>query len=175
VLDDIFSAIDPKTEALIVERLFGASGLFKKLGSTVILATHASKLPNCVQPAATDRFIVKHLPLADNILVLGADGGMIERGAFQELRGRNLELINSVMNQEPQPSTDDDVADSQDGHGHKIPVAVKVNPTSDNEMTRRIGDLSVYNYYLKSIGWRIAVANAVTALIWTLGSNFPRK
>ena len=48
MLDDIFSAIDCKTEASIVERLFGTSGLFKKLGSTVILVTHASKLPGCV-------------------------------------------------------------------------------------------------------------------------------
>lgn len=63
VLDDIFSAIDSRTEEKVVERLFGASGLFKQLNSTVILATHA----------------VKHLPLADNILVLGADGRILEQ------------------------------------------------------------------------------------------------
>lgn len=44
VLDDVLSAIDGKTEALVVERLFGKRGLFRKLGSTVILATHASTL-----------------------------------------------------------------------------------------------------------------------------------
>ncbi|PVH85137.1 putative multidrug resistance protein [Cadophora sp. DSE1049] len=161
VLDDVFSAIDGKTEALIVERLFGTSGLFKNLGCTVILATHA----------------IKHLPLADNILILGADGSMIEQGTFEELRNRDSELINSVLNQEqPQPPTNDDLPDEEEVHEHKSPFAVKAKPASDNEtadLTRRIGDLSVYNYYLKSIGWKIALINVVTALVWTLGSNFP--
>jgi ABC-type multidrug transport system fused ATPase/permease subunit len=43
ILDDVLSAIDAKTESLIVERLFGKNGIFKTLGSTVILATHASE------------------------------------------------------------------------------------------------------------------------------------
>lgn len=131
-----------------------------------------------VYSTAIDKSTVKHLPLADNILVLGADGGMIEQGTFQELRGQNSELINSLLNQEPQPSTDDDLAESHEAHGHKGLIAVAVKPTSNTEtadLTRRIGDLSVYNYYLKSIGWKIAAANVVTALVWTLGSNFPRK
>jgi ABC-type bacteriocin/lantibiotic exporter with double-glycine peptidase domain len=42
VLDDILSAIDAKTEAFVVERLLGKWGLLRKLGATVILATHAS-------------------------------------------------------------------------------------------------------------------------------------
>jgi ABC-type multidrug transport system fused ATPase/permease subunit len=43
VLDDILSAIDSKTETLVVERLFGKSGLLRRLGSTIILATHAGE------------------------------------------------------------------------------------------------------------------------------------
>ncbi|KAH7420082.1 putative multidrug resistance protein, partial [Cadophora sp. MPI-SDFR-AT-0126] len=159
VLDDVLSAIDGKTEALIAERLFGASGLFKKLGCSVILATHA----------------IKHLPLADNILILGADGSMIEQGTFQELRDRKLELINSVLDQLQQP-TNHDLADQQEAHEHRSPAGNQVKTASDNEtadLTRRIGDISVYGYYLKSIGWKIALANVATALVWTVGSNFP--
>jgi ATP-binding cassette subfamily C (CFTR/MRP) protein 1 len=43
ILDDVLSAIDGGTESLIVERLFGKNGILKTLGSTVILATHASE------------------------------------------------------------------------------------------------------------------------------------
>jgi ATP-binding cassette subfamily C (CFTR/MRP) protein 1 len=43
VLDDIFSALDKKTEKAVTERLFGKEGLFTQLGATVILATHSSK------------------------------------------------------------------------------------------------------------------------------------
>jgi ABC-type multidrug transport system fused ATPase/permease subunit len=43
ILDDVLSAVDAKTENVIVDRLLGVNGIFKTLGSTVILATHASK------------------------------------------------------------------------------------------------------------------------------------
>lgn len=43
LLDDVLSALDGKTEEMIVQRLFGADGLFRKLGTTVVLVTHASR------------------------------------------------------------------------------------------------------------------------------------
>lgn len=43
VLDDVLSAIDARTEKLVVERLLGKTGLLRNLNSTVILATHAGK------------------------------------------------------------------------------------------------------------------------------------
>ena len=43
LLDDIFSALDAKSESLVFERLFSASGLFRQQRTTVILATHAGK------------------------------------------------------------------------------------------------------------------------------------
>lgn len=43
VLDDILSAIDARTEALIVDRLLSKSGLLTRLGSTTVLATHAGQ------------------------------------------------------------------------------------------------------------------------------------
>ena len=43
VLDDILSALDASTEELIFERLLGKNGVFHRLKSTVILATHASQ------------------------------------------------------------------------------------------------------------------------------------
>ncbi|KAH6713295.1 putative multidrug resistance protein, partial [Leptodontidium sp. MPI-SDFR-AT-0119] len=161
VLDDVLSAIDGKTEALVVERLFGKRGLFRKLGSTVILATHA----------------IKHLPLADNILVLGSDGRMAEQGAFEDLRAHSSEFIKSVLTgEQSQPSPTDKSSDQDHDDKPKDHASIKVKQGSDSEtadLTRQIGDLSVYNYYLKSIGWKIALANVVTALVWTLGSNFP--
>jgi ABC-type transport system involved in cytochrome bd biosynthesis fused ATPase/permease subunit len=43
ILDDILSALDKKTEKMVMGKLFGSKGLFQKLGSTVIMVTHASK------------------------------------------------------------------------------------------------------------------------------------
>jgi ABC-type nitrate/sulfonate/bicarbonate transport system ATPase subunit len=41
LLDDVLSALDLKTEALMIQRLFASTGIFSKHGTTVILATHA--------------------------------------------------------------------------------------------------------------------------------------
>ena len=43
ILDDVFSALDAKTEGLVFERLFSTSGLFRQQATTVVLATHAGK------------------------------------------------------------------------------------------------------------------------------------
>ena len=43
LFDDILSALDNTTGSLIFERLLGPSGILRKLGTTVVLATHASK------------------------------------------------------------------------------------------------------------------------------------
>jgi ABC-type thiamine transport system ATPase subunit len=43
LLDDPFSALDKTTRDLILIRLFGASGLLRKLGTTVIYTTHDGK------------------------------------------------------------------------------------------------------------------------------------
>ena len=50
MLDDILSALDGKTEKLVVERLFGPEGVLRKLGVTIILVTHSSEpLPDFIE------------------------------------------------------------------------------------------------------------------------------
>lgn len=43
LLDDVLSALDNATKKLIMARLFGKSGLFRQLNSTVVLVTNESK------------------------------------------------------------------------------------------------------------------------------------
>ena len=43
VLDDILSALDKKTERIIIEKLFGTKGLLLRINATVIMTTHSSK------------------------------------------------------------------------------------------------------------------------------------
>jgi hypothetical protein len=43
ILDDVLSALDATTEHHIVENLIGPNGLFKELGTAVLLITHASE------------------------------------------------------------------------------------------------------------------------------------
>jgi ATP-binding cassette subfamily C (CFTR/MRP) protein 1 len=41
ILDDVLAALDAKTQRRVFERVLGENGLFKRLGSTVVLVTHA--------------------------------------------------------------------------------------------------------------------------------------
>lgn len=43
LLDDVLGALDGKTQAIVMSRLFSEAGLLKRLRTTVVLATHASK------------------------------------------------------------------------------------------------------------------------------------
>lgn len=45
LLDDVLSALDRKTKAAIMERLFGVDGLLRRISSTVVLVTHESRTP----------------------------------------------------------------------------------------------------------------------------------
>jgi len=42
ILDDILSALDKKTERVVIEKLFGTRGLFRRISATVIMVTHSS-------------------------------------------------------------------------------------------------------------------------------------
>lgn len=43
ILDDVLSGLDSATEDSVFRHVFGRDGLFKRIGTTVILATHSSK------------------------------------------------------------------------------------------------------------------------------------
>lgn len=44
MLDDVLSGLDPKTESAVFKEVFGRKGLLRKLGTTVILATHSGEI-----------------------------------------------------------------------------------------------------------------------------------
>ncbi|KAF8857368.1 putative multidrug resistance protein [Acephala macrosclerotiorum] len=154
VLDDVLSAIDATTEYLIVERLFGHRGLFRKQGTTVVLATHA----------------IRHLPLADTIVALGENGTVLEQGNFDQLRSQggfvsNLIIRLGVLEKETS------AAEQEEACGAKVTLVPQ--PPDASDLTRRIGDVAVYKYYFKSIGWKVVTANLVASSIYMLGRGIP--
>lgn len=44
ILDDVLSGLDSVTEETVFRRVFSPDGLFQKIGTQVILATHSGKL-----------------------------------------------------------------------------------------------------------------------------------
>ena len=61
MLDDVFSGLDTETEEHIFNQLLGKSGLFRQLGTTALLATHA----------------VHKLSYLDHVVALSGNGRII--------------------------------------------------------------------------------------------------
>ena len=182
ILDDILSAIDAKTESLVVERLFGETGLLKQSNSTTILATHAGRChrrKKFQHDETTNVLIVRHLLLADNIIVLDKAGKAIEQGTFAKLRSSAGFVSRLVLHPEildPQAGSIP-MEDAPSGIAPaSIPKAFQGPSANDiADLARQTGDISVYKYYLKSIGWKIGLINASGSLLYTFGNRFPCK
>lgn len=70
VFDEPFSGLDRATEKDVFDRVFSPTGLLRRNGIVVIIATHA----------------VHHLPSADHIIVLNSMGHIMEQGSFENLK-----------------------------------------------------------------------------------------
>jgi ATP-binding cassette subfamily C (CFTR/MRP) protein 1 len=127
----------------------------------------------------TDVTTVRHLPLADNIIVLDKDGKAIEQGTFDALRARDgfvgrLTLHPEILGVDPgSRETEDSSSVKAPPTAPKVLLGPSANDMAD--LTRQTGDVSVYKYYLKSIGWKIGLANAMGSLVYMFGSKFPCK
>ncbi|KAI5267437.1 putative multidrug resistance protein [Aureobasidium subglaciale] len=133
LLDDIFSALDAKTEQLVFERLLSQRGLFKKNNTTVILATHA----------------VHHLHAADHIIAFGKDGAVVEQGTFNNLVANQGYIKRLAVEARDQLSHEDLGERTQESDG------IVAEPVSSDDIAptdRRLGDFSIYKYYGKRVG-----------------------
>ena len=69
MLDDVLSGLDTDTEHHVFHNLLGKDGLFRRLATTVVVASSSNK----------------RLPYADHIIVLNDKGRIAEQGSFAQL------------------------------------------------------------------------------------------
>jgi hypothetical protein len=135
MLDDIFSGLDAETEEHIFNKLLGKNGLFRQLGTTVLLATHA----------------VHRLSYSDHVIALSGNGHIVEQGSFEQLRnaGGYVQSIAARIKSE-------DTASSTEKKHDVSANATPFKPDNEEEieeLNRQTGDFAVYKYYFASIGW----------------------
>ncbi|MCJ1309562.1 hypothetical protein MMC25_003222 [Agyrium rufum] len=161
ILDDILSALDATTEEKLVLRLLGKSGLFQKLGTTVILATHA----------------LRHLSLADNIVVLNIKGRIAEQGSFARLRGEEGFISKLLLSGSKTPSEKEASVGGEKKKGPSPIIARLTKGPSPNDvadLSRKTGDISVYKYYFGSIGWKLGISVSLQILASQWFKSFPQ-
>ncbi|OQE14835.1 hypothetical protein PENFLA_c035G01769 [Penicillium flavigenum] len=131
--DDVLSGLDNSTARHVFDNVFGPAGLLRLLGCTVFLSTHT----------------IRHLPQADLIMVLGANGQVVKQGSYAELR-ENADGLTEMHG----------IKHTQTDEAEKIDELAKPsNQTTDSisppstEVQRQTTDLAVYKYYLSALGW----------------------
>ncbi|KAJ9315863.1 hypothetical protein DTO271D3_3841 [Paecilomyces variotii] len=155
VLDDVFSSLDTRTAHVVFENLLGKHGLFRKLGSAVILATH-SAIP---------------LLLADNIIVFDPEGHITGQGSFEDLK-----MTNTYIKQMLATSTKNDSNHADTNKSDSTLRKTVKKPSDDDiaEVARRTGDIAVYKYYLRAIGWQHTLLAMMIITIYSFSANFPQ-
>ena len=163
ILDDVLSGLDLDTENRVFHGLLGLDGLLRRQNATVVLASSSSK----------------RLPFADHIVVLNESGKIAEQGSFRwlvasggyvstldlsppewtiESEQKNLDrLMTTVTKFEPSPLAAKEVAEA-----------------TEFEANKRTGDLSIYAYYAKSVGWFAVITFLIAISAYVFCISFPQ-
>lgn len=152
MLDDVFSGLDAKSEEHIFSRLLGKSGLLRKMGTTVILVTHAAH----------------RLSFANYIYVIGAEGRIVEQGSFQDLvrgNGYVASLTTRHMKEDVKPEKGPIVT--------KAPADDVARQNAAADLNRPVGSWAVYNYYFRSAGRRTVLSWLCLMASYSVSLRFP--
>ncbi|KAB8210491.1 P-loop containing nucleoside triphosphate hydrolase protein [Aspergillus parasiticus] len=155
VLDDVLSSLDATTEEHIFQCLVGTHGLLRSIGSTILLSSSS----------------IKRVPFADHIIVLGNEGHVTEQGSFKalDLAGGYISSFALGLPEQNKPA-------EKTSNSEKSDVQVSsVEQDEDSEVNGpgAGGDISIYLYYVKSIGWlpTLIFIIAITGFVFCI--SFP--
>lgn len=159
VLDDCLSGLDGQTENRIWHSLFGHDGLLKRCRTTVLIASSSAK----------------RLPYSDHVVVLDSEGTIVEQGNFERLN-----LSGGYVSGFDLPPPDWDY--SPEKHVYEAPPKYTERQVSSTkvseddiqaEANRRTGDVAIYLYYIRSVGWIPTLIFMVSIVIFIFGISFP--
>ncbi|RDW76399.1 putative ABC multidrug transporter [Aspergillus mulundensis] len=155
IFDDVFSGLDTETENHIFHHLLGDHGLFRSLNSTVLFASSS----------------VKRVPLVDHVIALDKHGYVAEQGTFSALNVAGGYISSFSLKR---PDADTKLITTQKAETIDV-QAYPGDKGSDTDFDnyRGNGDMSIYLYYIQSVGWlpTLFFAMAVTGFVFTI--SFP--
>lgn len=152
ILDDVFSGLDAGSEQHVFRNAVGPEGLARKHGATVIFATHA----------------IKFLPYTDHVIALDIAGRVAQEGSYKYLRtqpGYIQSLAVESGHQGPGQSTT-----QADLEIEKVRVAEQA---AQQDVSRQLGDFSIYRYYFSAAGLKVTVLLTVYGVLISTFFNLP--
>ncbi|RAK99825.1 P-loop containing nucleoside triphosphate hydrolase protein [Aspergillus ibericus CBS 121593] len=144
VLDDVLSALDIITAKNVFDRAFGPRGLCKTHHVAVILA--------CSDPER----------ISSSDVVIALQDGTATSGSPSEIA---FETIVSI-------SGDTDASATETRHPATTGTKSKLIE-SRQDLPRRLGDFSVYQYYFKAMGWKSSAGLVGLIIVQIFGTKFP--
>ncbi|KAK3311692.1 P-loop containing nucleoside triphosphate hydrolase protein [Chaetomium strumarium] len=186
ILDDVLSGLDNSTENHVFHSLLGQHGILRELQSTVLLVSSSAK----------------RLPYADHIVCFGADGAITAQGTFAALNAAggyvssfNLRAADWAYVQDKENNNNGDgnndigivhtVYASDSEAPNNIPNGSRSSGSSETacppgrnsteaaDTGRRTGDVQIYLYYVKSVGWWASVIFVVAIVGFVFCLSFP--
>lgn len=156
LLDDVFSALDGKTESQIFDNLLGREGLLRRSETTVVLVASSAQ----------------HFPAADHIVLLGLLGHsqVLEQGPWESLRTKATEVSKFVPDyigkrmQEETPSAD----------LSKLQAQLRAKDEAEVDLARKTGDVALYGYYFRFVGLRNLALVLTCTVIYSIFITVPQ-
>lgn len=134
IFDDVTSALDGRTLSAVADKVFGRHGIVRSKEKSVVLATHAVQL----------------LQLADQVLLMGKDGEIIDSGTYDQLAERHQSFVqNQILRPSPEAET---LVGGKEFEGSLGDYQTQLQ-TQVGDLRRQRGDWRSYAFYLGSMGW----------------------
>jgi ATP-binding cassette subfamily C (CFTR/MRP) protein 1 len=174
IMDDVFSGLDAHTEDAIFHNLLGEQGILRRFKTTVIVVSSRSK----------------RLAYADHIISLDASGKVCEQGSFDELNKSDGYVSQlhvhtadwAAEEHQQQPASEvasvavqhqQEIQDKDEKHDEKHLQRQVPDDDHEQEASRRTGDLAVYAYYVRAIGWLPTLIFVVAICSHVVCQSFP--
>lgn len=172
VLDDALSAVDMKTAQYVLEACFGRNGVCRQIGTTVMMATHTGQYrPGYLREPYLSLSPDQHSHVADQIVMLSSNGRIEKQGSV-----RSLGLISQPITHATEASSETPTAGDESEDKSASTKKVETLTVDDiADVARRTGDVAVYTYYMRAIGWPSILAACLIIVVHTFSSTFPRK
>jgi ATP-binding cassette subfamily C (CFTR/MRP) protein 1 len=116
--------------------------------------------------------LAKRLPYADHIIVLSKEGTIAEQGSFDVLSSTGGFVAS--FNLQP-PDWNFQLDDARNLKQKPNPKPVPGCSDIEGEANRRTGDMSIYIYYIKSIGWIPVLIFVVFITAFIFCISFPSE
>ncbi|KAL2832126.1 P-loop containing nucleoside triphosphate hydrolase protein [Aspergillus cavernicola] len=154
IFDDVFSSLDVETENHIFHHLLGDYGLLRSINATILFGSSS----------------VKRVPFADHIVVFNKHGYITEQGSFSALDSAGGYISGFSLNR---PGTYVKIGKKHKPDLSKVQVSSMKGLETETGNYRGIGDISVYLYYVRSIGWLSTMLFVVAISGFIFSISFP--